>query len=122
MTSIDELRTILQKDNGGSNLYDHLTEVLLKIVVEKPSDPYVTFEELSAEVKCRNGSVPKHPTIPCQEQVSMTADGACSVLHSWCRQIDNQLRWTTECSKLLKVTLKIVVTFTSVDNTRGTRC
>lgn len=51
MASLDELRQVLQKDSNGINLYDHLTEVMLKLLLEKPADAYEAFENISAGVK-----------------------------------------------------------------------
>lgn len=51
MASLDELRQLLQKDSNGVNLYDHLTEVMLKVLLEKPADAYEAFEHISAGVK-----------------------------------------------------------------------
>ena len=53
MATLEEAKQFLKQDKGGSgtNLYDHLSDVLLKILVEKPADAYDTFEKVSAAVK-----------------------------------------------------------------------
>lgn len=49
--NIEEAKAYLQKASGGSSLYDHLSEVLLKILVEKPEDSCAAFEHISEAVK-----------------------------------------------------------------------
>ena len=51
MASIAELRQILKEDKNGKNLYDHLTETLMKVLLDKPSNAYDMFEVISSEVK-----------------------------------------------------------------------
>ena len=51
MASISELRQILKQDQSGNNLYDHLTETVMKILLDRPSNAYDMFENISAEVK-----------------------------------------------------------------------
>ena len=46
-----ELRQILQEDGAGKNLYDHLTETLMRLVLDRPGNAYDDFERISAEVK-----------------------------------------------------------------------
>ena len=42
---------ILKEDATGRNLYEHLTETLMKIVLERPANAYDSFELISADVK-----------------------------------------------------------------------
>lgn len=84
MTSVDELRAVLQQDRGGGNLYDHLTNLLLRIAVERPSDAFEAFEHISAEVK-ETGGQQKSQQKVCQPQ------------------IDAQLAWASACATLLKI-------------------
>jgi len=51
MASVDELRQLLTEDSNGQNLYDHLTQILMRILVDKPKNAYESFELLSAETK-----------------------------------------------------------------------
>lgn len=51
MATAAELRQILKEDANGQNLYDHLTQTLMKILVERPKNAFETFELISAEVK-----------------------------------------------------------------------
>ena len=51
MVTASELRQLLKEDSSGKNLYDHLTETLMKILIEKPKNAYDQFELISADVK-----------------------------------------------------------------------
>lgn len=51
MSTFEEAKQILKKDSAGTNLYDHLSAVLLTLVSEKPADPTAVLETLSAAVK-----------------------------------------------------------------------
>lgn len=51
MATVDELRQILKEDLGGNNLYDHLTETLMKVLIDRPSNAYANFEIISQQVK-----------------------------------------------------------------------
>jgi len=51
MATANELRQILKEDSTGKNLYDHLTETLMRIVLERPSNAYDSFELISSDVK-----------------------------------------------------------------------
>lgn len=48
---LEEAKAYLQKSTGDSNLYDHLSELLLKILVEKPDNALDAFEHLSLSMK-----------------------------------------------------------------------
>jgi radial spoke head protein 4A len=51
MATAAELRQILKEDANGQNLYDHLTQTLMKILVDRPKNAFESFELISAEVK-----------------------------------------------------------------------
>ena len=51
MATASELRQILKEDAAGKNLYDHLTETLMRIVMDRPSNAYDAFELISADIK-----------------------------------------------------------------------
>jgi hypothetical protein len=53
MATAAELRQILKQDAAGKNLYDHLTETLLKILIDKPANSYDQFEIISSDVKAK---------------------------------------------------------------------
>ena len=49
--SLAEARGLLKEDRSGRNLYDHLTETLMKIIIDRPENAFDIFEQISAEVK-----------------------------------------------------------------------
>ncbi|KAG9408052.1 Radial spoke head protein 4 A [Aphanomyces cochlioides] len=49
--TLDEAKAYLKEERGGVNLYDHLSEVLLKLLVERPIDATSMFEHLSCTVR-----------------------------------------------------------------------
>lgn len=49
--NIEEAKAFLSKDTAGINLYDHLSDVLLKILIEKPENACDAFEHISEAVK-----------------------------------------------------------------------
>jgi hypothetical protein len=51
MATASELRQILKEDAAGQNLYDHLTETLMKIMIDRPKNAYDSFELISSQVK-----------------------------------------------------------------------
>jgi hypothetical protein len=51
MSSTAELRQILKEDANGHNLYDHLVQVLVRLINERPKNAYEQFELISAEIK-----------------------------------------------------------------------
>ena len=51
MATAAELKQILKEDTSGKNLYDHLTETLMKILLDRPKNAYDNFELISAEIK-----------------------------------------------------------------------
>jgi hypothetical protein len=51
MATASELRQILKEDAVGQNLYDHLTETLMKIMIDRPKNAYDSFELISSQVK-----------------------------------------------------------------------
>lgn len=88
MSSVDELRQILKEDASGKNLYDHLTELIMKILLERPKNAYDSFELLSAEVK----SSPLDPDPEKNKPLPLSA-----------AQTEQQTLWTSKCEDLLKV-------------------
>ena len=52
MTDFEECKAFLQQDNGdGVSVYDHISEVVLKILTERSSSSLSDFEKLSSIVK-----------------------------------------------------------------------
>jgi radial spoke head protein 4A len=87
MSSTAELRQILKQDANGRNLYDHLTETLMKILVDRPANAFDMFEHISAEVKAN----PLNPETSAVAPVPPSAD-----------EINKQLQWARASGKLLK--------------------
>lgn len=74
MASVSELRQILKQDQSGNNLYDHLTETLMKILIDRPSNAYDMFENISADVKVNplNPEVTSQAVPPSADEVSVS--------------------------------------------------
>lgn len=87
MASQSELKQILKQDRGGKNLYDHLTETIMKILIDRPSNAYDMFEHISAEVKMN----PLNPEAEDFKSIPPTAE-----------EVEKQLKWATLCSLLHK--------------------
>ena len=51
MANFEEAKQYLKKTSSGTNLYDHLSTLILKVVQDKPDDPLALFEEISTSVK-----------------------------------------------------------------------
>ncbi len=51
MATVAELRQLLKEDANGQNLYEHLTQVLMRILVDRPKNAFENFELISADVK-----------------------------------------------------------------------
>lgn len=50
-SSFEESKQFLQKQSGTGNLYDHISQVILRILTERPSDGLERLELISSEVK-----------------------------------------------------------------------
>lgn len=87
MASISELRQILKQDQSGKNLYDHLTETVMKILLDRPKNAYDMFELISAGVKIN----PLNPETEHNKAVPPSA-----------AEIEQQLAWAKSCSALLR--------------------
>jgi len=88
MASLPELRQILKQDAEGKNLYDHLTETLMKILLDRPKNAYDMFELVSAEVKAN----PLNPDPESNKGIPPSAE-----------EVTKQLAWAKACSGLLKI-------------------
>lgn len=87
MASAAELRQILKQDADGKNLYEHLTETLMKILIDRPANAYDMFELISAEVK----ENPLNPELESQKLLPASED-----------EINKQLTWSKANGVLLK--------------------
>jgi hypothetical protein len=47
----DAKALLLQSDDSGNSLYNHLTELILKVLETKPKDALKDFENISGEIK-----------------------------------------------------------------------
>ena len=74
MASVTELRQILKEDSSGKNLYDHLTETLMKILLDRPANAFDNFELISSEVKLN----PLNPDPELGRPVPPSAEEVCS--------------------------------------------
>jgi len=83
MASLAELRQILKQDASGKNLYDHLTETLMKIILDRPANAFDMFELISADVKA-------NPLSRLEMEKSR-------VLPSTDEEISKQLQWAKLC-------------------------
>jgi len=88
MATAAELKQILKEDKYGKNLYDHLTETLMKILVDRPANAFESFELISAAVK--ENPLNPDPTIG-------------RPLPPSAAEITKQTEWTQKCSTLLTV-------------------
>ncbi len=73
MATASELRQLLKEDAAGKNLYDHLTETLMRIVLDRPANSYDAFELISADIKMNplNPDPEKgKPVPPSEDEVS----------------------------------------------------
>lgn len=85
--SLAELRQILKQGQDGKNLYDHLVETIMKVLLDRPQNAYDMFELISSEVKAN----PLNPETEVYKTIPSTPE-----------EIATQLAWAISCSKLLK--------------------
>jgi len=88
MASANELKQLLKEDQSGKNLYDHLTETLMKLMLDAPANAYEMFELVSAEVKAN----PLNPDPAASAPVPMSEE-----------EVAKKMAYATACSGLLKV-------------------
>lgn len=88
MATASELRQILQEDAAGKNLYDHLTETLMRIVMDRPGNAYDSFELISSDIKANplNPDPEKGKPVPPSEE-----------------ELGKQSSYASKCASLLKV-------------------
>jgi radial spoke head protein 4/6 len=88
MASTNELKQLLKEDQQGKNLYDHLTETLMKLMLDHPKNAYEMFELVSAEVKAN----PLNPDPAAGASVPMGPG-----------ELAQKTQWAATCATLLKV-------------------
>ena len=85
--SFEEAKQYLRReDEDGNSLYEHLSRVLLKVIVEKPQNANAMFEQLSQELR---GATQVKPTLP--------VEGEPEIIKP---EKDSQLEWCGDVSKL----------------------
>lgn len=88
--SLAEARGLLKEDKSGRNLYDHLTETLMKIIIDRPENAFDIFEQISSEVK----SAPMDPS----------PEASIGKPHPVGQdQMEKLQEWSKNCATLLKV-------------------
>ena len=62
-SSFDDAKAyLLQSNKNGNNLYDHLTDLVLKLFEQKTENAFDLFESISTEVKSSKLKNPEEPT------------------------------------------------------------
>ena len=69
----EEAKSFLSTDVSGSNLYDHLTDVLTKILSDRPDDALAAFESISKEVKMSKFTVDSAPGVVSNDAAAAAA-------------------------------------------------
>ena len=83
----EEAKQFLRREEEeGNSLYDHLSRVLLKVIIDKPTDANKMFEEISSSVR-RSTYVP--PSLPVEGEETITPEAKAK-----------QLAWTEAVGKL----------------------
>jgi hypothetical protein len=91
MATANELRQLLKEDAAGKNLYDHLTETLMRIVLDRPANSYDAFELISSDVKLNplNPDPEKgKPVPPSEDQVRIPIPKVMKLPETWRINID----------------------------------
>ena len=73
---------------NGKNLYDHLVETLMKVMLDRPGNAYDMFELISAGVKAN--------------PLKSESEGS-QLLPPSDEEVEKQLKWARACSAILKV-------------------
>ncbi|RLN67729.1 hypothetical protein BBP00_00001438 [Phytophthora kernoviae] len=98
MTTLEEAKAFLKKESSdGTNLYDHLADVLLKIIVERPENLHETFENISTLVK-QQRYLPSQqpPTVDGASQLSSINKLALTHQEHWCNAALGLLKLKSE--------------------------
>ena len=79
--SFEEAKQYLRReDEDGNSLYEHLSRVLLKVIVEKPQNANAMFEQLSQDLR---GATQVKPTLPVEGEPEIAKPGKGAQL-DWC--------------------------------------
>jgi hypothetical protein len=89
MSSTAELRQILKEDANGHNLYDHLVQVLVRLINERPKNAYEQFELISAEIKTN----PLNPDPEHGRQLPVSGDQVSLYIFSHFCVFISLIRW-----------------------------
>lgn len=81
MASAAELRQILKEDQNGQNLYDHLTQTLMQILIERPKNAFEAFELISVNVK----SNPLNPDPSHGRPLPLSSEQVISFFSKYCK-------------------------------------
>lgn len=74
--SVEEAKQFLRSEpaDGGPSLYDHLSQVLLKVIIERPADANKYFEEISAAVRTEATTTAPPPPVSASEEEEKAAE------------------------------------------------
>ncbi len=101
-TTVHEIKNFLKKGKSpNENLYDHLTDTLMKIVLDQRSDCYENFESISSFVKSNPFKLDRAPSK--EESAPITWNP---------EQVDKKLRWAKSTTSPVKVHTRWTVIFT----------
>lgn len=93
MTTLEEAKAFLKKDCGdGNNLYDHLSEVLLRVLVERPENVHDVFEYISTAVKQQHYQAP----VPADQPDDDSRVDARAKQEAWCEAALGMLKINAE--------------------------
>lgn len=76
MEGFDEAKSYFMTQKDGVSLYDHISDILLKILQERPDDSVGAFEQLSSIVKQERFMVPSVEQLEDQEASSTSQKAA----------------------------------------------
>uniref|UniRef100_K3X5T0 Flagellar radial spoke protein n=1 Tax=Globisporangium ultimum (strain ATCC 200006 / CBS 805.95 / DAOM BR144) TaxID=431595 RepID=K3X5T0_GLOUD len=96
MTTLEEAKAFLKQESAdGTNLYDHLSDVLLKILVERPENLSDSFEYISTAVKQQRYVVPQQPGVA-ESSESAAKNESKAQAEKWCNQALDLLKIKSE--------------------------
>lgn len=85
MTTLEEAKAFLKQECAdGTNLYDHLSDVLLKILVERPENLGDSFEYISTAVKQQRYVAPPQAAATEASEVSNAKTEIVNYYHADC--------------------------------------
>ncbi|KAF0698554.1 Aste57867_10836 [Aphanomyces stellatus] len=99
--TLDEAKAYLKEERMGINLYDHLSEVLLKLLVERPIDATTMFEHLSCTV--RQERFKRNTDTPNNAEATADAE-AKTVQEGWSKSAISLLKIQTEDGEIAQDT------------------